>query len=299
MKILITGGSGLVGSSLTKVLLGMNYDVAILTRDPSSDLNVKQYFWDPSKLLIDEDALIGVDCIVHLAGTNISDSRWTKKQKQKIYSSRVESAEFLYQKIKELDIPLKSFVSSSAVGWYGTITSDQIYTEQDHNADDYLGQLCFQWEAKADQFINLGCKVSKVRTGIVLSSEGGALPKMMWPIAFSLGAALGSGKQFVPWIHIDDLCAIYTNIINEHIPSGVYNGVAPEDITNNDFTCIIAEVLNKPLWLPNIPAWLLKTIFGKMASILLNGTRISSKKLIQSGFQFKHFSIRSAINNLI
>ena len=175
MKILITGGSGLVGSSLTKVLLGMNYDVAILTRNPSSDLNIKQYFWDPSKLLIDEDALIDVDCIVHLAGTNISDRRWTKKQKKEIYSSRVESAEFLYQKIKELDIPLKSFVSSSAVGCYGTITSDQIYTENDHCADDYLGQLCAQWEAKADQFVNLGCKVSKVRTGIVLSSEGGAL----------------------------------------------------------------------------------------------------------------------------
>ena len=299
MKILITGGSGLVGFSLTKVLLGMNYDVAILTRNLSSDIDVKQYFWDPSKLLIDEDALIGVDCIVHLAGTSISDRWWTKKQKQKIYSSRVESAEFLYQKIKELDIPLKSFVSSSAVGWYGAKTSDHIYTEQDLCADDYLGQLCFQWEAKADQFENLGCKVSKVRTGIVLSSKGGALPKMMFPIIWWLGSALGSGKQFIPWIHIDDLCTIYTNLIDEFIPPGVYNGVAPEIITNNDLTCIIAEVLNKPLWLPNIPSWVLKTIFGKMASILLYGSRISSKKLIQSGFKFKYLSIRSAINNLI
>ena len=241
MKILITGGSGLVGSSLTKVLLGMNYDVAILTRNPSSDTDVNQYFWDPSRLLIDEDALIGVDCIVHLAGTNISDRRWTKKQKHIIYSSRVESAEFLYQKIKELDIPLKSFVSSSAVGCYGTVTTDQIYTEQNHNANDYLGKLCTQWEAKADKFINLGCKVSKVRTGIVLSSKGGALPKMIFPFNWCLGAALGSGNQFIPWIHIDDLCAIYTDIINEYIPSGVYNGVAPETITNNDLTCIIAE----------------------------------------------------------
>ena len=299
MKILITGGSGLVGLSLTKVLLEMNYDVAILTRNPSSDIDVKQYFWDPSKLLIDEDALIGVDCIVHLAGTNISDRWWTKKQKHKIYSSRVDSAEFLYQKIKELDIPLKSFVSSSAVGFYGTITSDQIYTEQDHNLDDYLGQLCTQWEAKADQFIKLGCKVSKVRTGIVLSSKGGALPKMMFPINWCFGAALGSGKQFIPWIHIDDLCAIYTNLINEYMPSGVYNGVAPETITNNDLTCIIAEELNKPIWLPNIPSWVLKIIFGEMSSILLNGSRVSSKKLIQSGFEFKYLSIRSAIHNLI
>ena len=299
MKILITGGSGLVGSSLTKVLLEMNYDVAILTRYPSSDLDVNQYFWDPSKLLIDEGALKGVDCIVHLAGTNISDRRWTKKQKKEIYSSRVESAEFLYQKIKELDIPLKSFVSSSAVGWYGAITSDQIYTEQDHNANDYLGQLCTHWEAKADQFINLGCKVSRVRTGIVLSSKGGVLPKMMFPINWFLGAALGSGKQIIPWIHIDDLCAIYINLINEHIPSGVYNGVAPEIITNNDFTCVIAEVLKKPLWLPNIPSWVLKIIFGEMSSILLNGSRVSSNKLIQSGFQFKYLTIRSALHNLI
>ena len=299
MKILITGGSGLVGLSLTKVLLEMNYDVAILTRNPSSDIDVKQYFWEPSKFLIDEDALIGVDCIVHLAGTNISDRWWTKKQKHKIYSSRVDSAEFLYQKIKELDIPLKSFVSSSAVGFYGTITSDQIYTEQDHNLDDYLGQLCTQWEAKADQFIKLGCKVSKVRTGIVLSSKGGALPKMMFPINWCFGAALGSGKQFIPWIHIDDLCAIYTNLINEYMPSGVYNGVAPETITNNDLTCIIAEELNKPIWLPNIPSWVLKIIFGEMSSILLNGSRVSSKKLIQSGFEFKYLSIRSAIHNLI
>ena len=299
MKILITGGSGLVGFSLTKVLLGMNYDVAILTRNLSSSIDVKQYFWDPSKLLIDEDALIGVDCIVHLAGTNISDSRWTKKQKHKIYSSRVESAEFLYHKIKELNIPLKSFVSSSAVGCYGTLTSDQTYTEQDHNADDYLGQLCTQWEAKADQFINLGCRVSKVRTGIVLSSKGGVLPKMMFPINWCLGAALGSGKQFIPWIHIDDLCAIYAAIINEDISHGVYNGVAPEAITNDDFTCIIAEVLNKPLWLPNIPSWVLKIIFGEMSSILTKGSRICSKKLIKSGYQFKYLSIKSAIHDLI
>lgn len=299
MKILITGGSGLVGSSLTKVLLDMNYDVAILTRNPSSDLDVKQYFWDPSKLLIDEDALIDIDCIVHLAGTNISDRRWTKKQKQKIYSSRVESAEFLFQKIKELHIPLKSFVSSSAIGCYGSITTDQIFKEQDDYSNDYLGQLCAQWEATADQFANLGCEVSKVRTGIVLSSEGGALPKMMFPIFWGVGAALGSGKQFIPWIHIDDLCAIYAALINEDIPYGVYNGVAPETVTNNDFTRIIAETLNKPLWLPNVPSWLLKIIFGKMATILLYGSRASSTKLIQSGFQFKFLSIRSAILNLI
>ena len=299
MKILITGGSGLVGSSLTKVLLGMNYDVAILTRNPSNDPDVKHYFWDPSKLLIDEDALIDVDCIVHLAGTNISDRRWTNKQKKEIYSSRVESAEFLYQKIKNLDIPLKSFVTSSAVGCYGTTTSDKIYTEQDDNSDDYLGQLCTQWETKADQFINLGCKVSKVRTGIVLSSEGGALPKMMFPINWYIGASLGSGNQYIPWIHIDDLCTIYKSLINENIPYGVYNGVAPETITNNDLTSIIAEVLNKPLWLPNIPSWLLKIIFGEMSSILTNGSRISSKKLIQSGFKFNYTSINSAIHNLV
>ncbi len=299
MKLLITGGSGMVGSSLVQTLLAEKHDVAILTRTISRDLDVKQYFWDPSKLLIDTSAFEGIDCLIHLAGANVSDRRWTSIQKEIIHLSRVESANFLFQKIKALKIPLKSFITSSAVGCYGTFTSVKIFSEQDHFAQDFLGDLCAKWEAAADQFTTLGCQVSKVRTGVVLASNGGALPKMIKPISLGVGSTLGSGKQYFPWIHVKDLCGIYVQLVSNSLPSGVYNGVAPESITNNELTQIIAEMLKKPLWLPNIPSWVLKIIFGNMASILLEGSKVSSEKLIDSGFEFDYPSIRSALNDLV
>ena len=299
MNILITGGTGLVGLALSKALKRIGYDIAVLTRKPNDQLDVKQYFWDPYNAEIDEDAFEDLDCIIHLAGANIADRRWTKKRKKEIYSSRVESAQFLFRKIKELKVPLKSFISSSAVGWYGAISNDEIYTEQAPCANDFLGQLCKQWEIAADQFAALCCTVSKVRTGIVLSSEGGALAKMKKPIIWGQGAALGSGKQYMPWIHIDDLCAIYIHIIQEIIPPGVYNGVAPESVTNEDLTKLLAQALNKPLWMPNIPSWALYMLFGQMSSILLNGSRVSVDKLCQNGFEFKYPKLRQAIAGFI
>lgn len=299
MKILITGGKGLIGSALSNALVSMNYDVAILTRKPDNKSEVKQYFWDPAKAEIDEDALKDLDCIIHLAGANIAEQRWTKKRKQEIYSSRVESAQFLYQKVKELKIPLKSFISSSAIGWYGAITNDDIYTEDTSAANDFLGQLCKQWEAVADQFADLGCLVSKVRTGIVLSSEGGALPKMTKPIIWGQGAPLGSGKQYMPCIHIDDLCTIYIQLLEGVLPAGVYNAVAPESVTNEDLIRLLAQALDKPLWMPNIPSWALYMLLGKMSALVLNGSRVSADKLCQNSFEFKYPTIRRAIASII
>jgi len=299
MKILITGGTGLVGSALSKALHRIGHDVAILTRKPNDELDFKPYFWDPSKAEIDEDAFEDLDCIIHLAGANIAERRWTKKRRQEIYSSRVESAQFLYRKIKELKVPLKSFISSSAIGWYGAITNDEIYTELAPSANDFPGQLSKQWESAADQFTDLGCAVSKVRTGIVLSSEGGALPKMTKPIIWGQGAPLGSGKQYMPWIHVGDLCAIYIHLVEGILPAGVYNGVAPESVTNEDLTKLLAQALDKPLWMPNIPSWALYMLLGKMSSLLLNGSRVSADKLCQNGFEFKYPTIRRAVASFI
>jgi len=299
MKILITGGTGLVGSALSKALQGKGHDVAILTRTPDRKSDFKLFFWDPDHDEIDEDAFEDLDCIIHLAGANISEKRWTNKYRQEIYSSRVESAQFLYRKIKELKVPLKSFISSSAIGWYGALTNDEIYTEQDPCAKDFLGQLSKQWELAAEQFTDLGCVVSKVRTGIVLSPEGGALPKMTKPIIWGQGAPLGSGRQYMPWIHVDDLCAIYIHLVEGVLPAGVYNGVAPEFVTNEDLTRLLAQALEKPLWMPNIPSWALYMLFGKMSSILLNGSRVSADKLCQSGFKFKYPNIQSAVASII
>ena len=179
MKVLITGGSGLIGKVLTQFLKDAGHDVAILTRKVNPKLKVKQYQWDPRVHEIDSEALFNVDCIIHLAGANIAEKRWTKKRWEEMYSSRVASAEFLFEKVKEDQIPLKSFISSSAIGWYGADTSEQVFTEEAACADDILGDLSLAWEAAADSFSDIGCSVSKVRTGIVLTNGGGALPKMI------------------------------------------------------------------------------------------------------------------------
>ncbi len=299
MKVLITGGSGLIGKVLTQFLKDAGHDVAILTRKVNPKLKVKQYQWDPRVHEIDSEALFNVDCIIHLAGANIAEKRWTKKRWEEMYSSRVASAEFLFEKVKEDQIPLKSFISSSAIGWYGADTSEQVFTEEAACADDILGDLSLAWEAAADSFSDIGCSVSKVRTGIVLTHEGGALPKMMKPILFGMGSPIGSGMQYMPWIHMDDLCAIYKQLLEQKLPAGVYNGVSPEHVTNKDLTRLLAKVLQRPLWLPNVPSFVLSLIFGKMAVILLNGSRVSADKLIEKGFQFKYPKTLAALEDVL
>jgi len=299
LKVLITGGSGLIGKVLTQFLKDAGHDVAILTRKVNPKLKVKQYQWDPRVHEIDSEALFNVDCIIHLAGANIAEKRWTKKRWEEMYSSRVASAEFLFEKVKEDQIPLKSFISSSAIGWYGADTSEQVFTEEAACADDILGDLSLAWEAAADSFSDIGCSVSKVRTGIVLTHEGGALPKMMKPILFGMGSPIGSGMQYMPWIHMDDLCAIYKQLLEQKLPAGVYNGVSPEHVTNKDLTRLLAKVLQRPLWLPNVPSFVLSLIFGKMAVILLNGSRVSADKLIEKGFQFKYPKTLAALEDVL
>ena len=299
MKVLITGGSGLIGKVLTQFLKDAGHDVAILTRKVNPKLKVKQYQWDPRVHEIDSEALFNVDCIIHLAGANIAEKRWTKKRWEEMYSSRVASAEFLFEKVKEDQIPLKSFISSSAIGWYGADTSEQVFTEEAACADDILGDLSLAWEAAADSFSDIGCSVSKVRTGIVLTHGGGALPKMMKPILFGMGSPIGSGMQYMPWIHMDDLCAIYKQLLEQKLPAGVYNGVSPEHVTNKDLTRLLAKVLQRPLWLPNVPSFVLSLIFGKMAVILLNGSRVSADKLIEKGFQFKYPKTLAALEDVL
>jgi uncharacterized protein (TIGR01777 family) len=299
MKILITGGKGLIGSQLTKTLSDKGFEVAVLTRKPDGAGQFTQYYWNPQKGEIDEQALLKTDCIIHLSGANIAEKRWTKKRREELISSRVDSAFFLFQKVKELKTPLKSFISASAIGWYGMETSDTIYAEDAKCSKGFLGQLCRDWEVVADRFIDLGCKVSKIRTGIVLSDKGGALKKITTPIIWGQGAPLGSGKQYMPCIHIDDLCEIYTQLVEDKLSYGVYNAVAPDHITNEELTKLLAQSLEKHLWMPNIPSWALYMLLGKMSAMLLNGSRVSSDKLIKNGFVFSYPTIRRAIASII
>lgn len=299
MKILITGGTGLVGRALTSHLESKGHEVSILSRYPDKDARLKEYYWNSLQKKIDEQALQYIDCIIHLAGANIAEKRWTKRRKIELYESRVGATKFLFSKIKELNVPLKSFITASAIGWYGNETTEDIYDESIDASTDFLGQLCEDWEIAADRFASLGVKVSKVRTGVVLSDKGGALEKMCKPIIWGQGAPLGSGKQYIPWIHIEDLCEIYTQLVEYKLPNGVYNAVAPEHITNEGLTKLLAQALEKPLWMPNIPSWALYMLLGRMSSMLLNGSRVSSKKIIESGFTFRYPTITRAIASIL
>lgn len=297
-KILITGGTGLVGIALCSKLQALGFEVAILSRTKNEKSTFPTYYWDVAKNEIDIKIINSVDCIIHLAGVNISEKRWTKKQKEQILDSRIKSAELIFNHIAVKNNQLKTFITASAVGFYGAKTSNQIFDESAPAASDFLGQTCFKWEQVADKFAAIGIRTVKIRTGIVLTKKGGALAKIAKPIKLGFGAAIGSGSQYLPWIHIDDLTNIYYKAIEAETMIGAYNAVAPEQLTNQEFSKKVAQNLKKSIWLPNIPAIIFKLIFGEMAVILLNGSRISSAKIEALGFQFKYPKLDLALKDL-
>jgi hypothetical protein len=289
-KILITGGTGLVGSRLTKLLMAKNHEVAILTRSPDAK---NEYQWDIQKKTIDKKAFENTDYIIHLAGAGIADERWTTERKKVIIDSRVESANLLFENIKEENIKLKGFISASGSGYYGAFTNDKIYQETDKAGNDFLGEVCEKWENAAHQFESLNIPVTILRTGIVLSEKGGALDKMRLPVI----SPLGSGKQYMPWIHIDDLCEMYIQAIEGNL-TGVFNAVGIEHHTSTTFSKALAKSINRPYIGICVPSFMLKLLFGDMSKILLEGSRISSKKIEKNGYVFKFETLKKALNNL-
>lgn len=294
-SILVTGGTGLIGTSLCNLLRDKGYTVLILSRTKKDKPNT--YYWNLEGHYIDTEAIVRADYIIHLAGAGIADKSWSKERKQILIDSRVKSANLLFEKVKELNSNLKGFISASAVGYYGASTSTKIYTENDAAGNDFASKICKVWEKAANQFNALNIRTVIIRTGVVLSKDGGALEKLSKPIKFGVGAPLGSGKQYMPWIHIDDLCNMYAEAIENSEIKGIYNAVAPEHITNKSVTKSIAKKLKKPLWLPNIPAFVMKLILGEMAVILLEGSRVSSEKIVATGFKFKYPNINEALEN--
>jgi uncharacterized protein (TIGR01777 family) len=297
--VLITGASGLVGSCLSNKLIEKGYHVATLGRKSEKNPSLQNFSWNIEKKEIDENAFEKVDYIIHLAGANIGQGRWTVKRKKEILDSRIKSAQLLFQKITENKQQLKAFITASAIGYYGAVTTDKIFVETDHPSQDFLGETCRLWEESANRFESLGVRTVKIRTGVVLTYQGGALAKMITPVKIGLGASIGSGKQYMPWIHMDDLCNIYIKAIEDNNMHGAYNAVAPEHKTNREFSETLTKVLKKKVWLPNVPAIIVRIIFGKMAELVLNGSRVSSNKLIQEGFQFKFPTLNSALIQLM
>ena len=289
-KVLITGGTGLVGSRLTELLLKKNHEVVILSRNPKEQ---NEFKWDIKNDFIDDKAFENIDYIIHLAGAGIADERWSDKRKKVIIDSRVETANLLFKKVKELNLNLKGFVSASGSGYYGAVTSDKIFKETDKLGNDFLGKVCQKWEDAAHQCKALKVPVTILRTGIVLSKTGGALEKMKTPII----SPLGSGNQYLPWIHIDDLAEMYIYTIENNI-EGVFNAVAPEHHTSKTFSKALAKNINRPFIGVNVPSFALKLMFGDMSQILLKGSRLSSKKIEKNGYPFRFKTLNKALSNL-
>lgn len=297
--VLITGGTGLVGEALTKSLQERGFEVAVLSRERGNHQQLPSYIWDIDKSQIDKEAIAAADYIVHLSGANIGAKRWTKKRRQQIVESRTKSGQLIFDEVKKQNKNLKAFISASATGYYGALTSDKIFSESDPAGDDFLGRTCREWELAADRFSELGIRTVKIRTGVVLTKQGGALSKMLLPIKAGFGSAIGSGKQFLPWIHIDDLCGIYMKAIEDAEMVGAFNAAAPENITNQVFTQKAAKNLKRALWVPKIPAFFMKIMFGKMSEILLHGSRVSAQKIQAAGYRFLFPGIESALKQLL
>ena len=293
-KVLITGGTGLIGKRLSFLLASRGYEVRILSRSNSLKNNYKTFLWNVTEKYINDSAFEGLNHIIHLAGAGIADKRWSEKRKKEIIASRVASTNLLYNTVKRLKTPLSSFISASATGYYGSVTTETIFEEIDKPAKDFLGKVCSLWENSIFQFNEIKIRTVALRTGIVLSKDGGALKKMKTPVI----TALGNGKQYMPWIHIDDLCELYIKAIQDEQFKGAFNAVSSEHISNLSFSKKISKIFNHPFLAIGVPSFILQIVFGEMSTIILNGSRISANKIQQAGFKFKFENLEKALKNL-
>ncbi len=299
MKVLITGATGLVGSALVEELRQQNVPVNFLTTNKSkivSEKGYQGYYWNPSTGEMDNAAFEGVTDIINLAGATIS-KRWTASYKKTVLDSRINSLTTLFNGLERFGSDrIRSFVSASAIGIYPhslTTFYEEGATEVD---DSFLGAVVKSWEDKIDTFRTFGCKVTKIRIGLVLSDQGGALPKIAAPVKYYAGAAFGSGHQWQSWIHIKDLVRMFIYVLEQRL-EGTFNGVAPNPVTNSKLTKEVAKALKKPLFLPNIPKGIMQLFLGEMAYLLFASQRVSSKRIEKKGFHHTYRNICSALES--
>ncbi|MBS1546287.1 MAG: TIGR01777 family oxidoreductase [Bacteroidetes bacterium] len=296
--VLITGGSGLIGSHLTKLLVAEGFTVRHLSRNNKPNAPVSTFSWDITKGLIDPRALQGVDHIIHLSGANLAGKRWTRARKQELLASRANAADLLREATAKAGTWPQTFISASGVNYYGTVTADHIFTEEEPAAGDFLGQLCRAWEAAADAW-KPHCRVVKLRTPVVLARTGGALEKMAAPARMGLAAPLGSGKQWMPWVHIDDLARAYLHAIQRKDLQGAFNVAAPEQVRNLEFMHVLAKVLKRPFFLPPVPGLLLRMVLDGPGNLILNGSRAATGKLERTGFRYQFPQLKNALADLL
>ena len=298
-KVLIAGGTGLVGSRLTTMLEEKNYKVSHLSRSSQPGGNVPTFRWDPKSGFIDEGVLKEIDYVVNLAGAGIADKKWTPARKKVILESRTQSTRLLAKVLKEQDHQVKAVVAASAIGYYGYDTGGIWKKEESRFGDDFLATVTKEWEAAIDEIAQTGLRTVKLRIGIVLSEKGGALKEMAKPIRWGIGAPLGRGDQFMSWIHLDDLCQMFIFAMENDNLKGIYNAVGPHPDTNKLITKTLATVLKKPLILPNVPGFVLKIVLGEMASMVLGGSKVSAEKISETGFEFKFPELKTAVADLL
>ncbi|MHA4846654.1 TIGR01777 family oxidoreductase [Flavitalea antarctica] len=302
--VLITGGTGLIGKMLTKMLVAKGYQVIVVTRKPlGPEHNLRYAGWDVDKGTIDETALKEADYIVHLAGAGVADRKWTAKRKQEIIDSRVKSGELLVAKLQQIPNKLKAFISASAIGWYGedpVVPNPSPFKEEDKHDDSFLGETCYLWEKSLDPLNNSLIRLVKLRTGIVLSNDGGAFAEFIKPVRMGVAGILGNGKQIISWIHIEDMCRQYIYAIENTRLSGVYNAVAPHPVSNKELMLKLAKKSKGSFYIPvNVPVFVLKIMLGERTVEILKSTTVSTDKMKRQGFTFLYPSIDAALTELL
>jgi len=295
-KILITGGSGLIGTRLTALLLERGHEVSHLTRSRNSRSGVKTWLWNPRQQELEEGALDGVTDIIHLAGAGIADKKWTDARKKVLIESRELGPKLLESELKKRGQNLQSFVSASGINYYGSVIQEEPFVETDPAGDDFTGE-CLAWEQAADIFAEIS-RVVKLRVGVVLARDGGALPRLAKPINLGVGSPLGTGKQYMAWVHLDDVSRAFIHAVENENVNGPYNVVSSQSITNRGLTKAVASRLRRPMIAPPVPAFLLRMLFGEMATLVLNGANISNEKLKASGFKFEFEMVEDALVQL-
>jgi len=309
--VLITGGTGMIGSALTNELLSRDYDVIILTRSPEKYSNTSRLSyakWDTEKQTIDGAAVTRADYIIHLAGEGVADKRWTAKRKNKIAESRINGGALLVRALRENVNNVKAVVAASGIGWYGSQSNSVAggkgseknpFDENDPAVEDFLGTTCKEWEASIDPIMSSGMRLVKFRTGIVLSKEGGALKEFKRPLKFGIATILGNGKQIVSWIHIDDLVRLYVYAIEMERLNGVYNAVAPHPVTNKKLIVQLAKTIRGKFYVPIfIPSFILKMVLGELSIEVLKSAAVSCKKIKSEGYHFLYPSLSAAIHHV-
>jgi hypothetical protein len=303
-NILITGGTGLVGNRLTEMLIAKGYTITILSRSKdlvSNNSSIKYAYWNIDEQYIDANAIATASAIINLAGAGVADKRWTPQRKKEIVDSRVNAGRLLVNALQKLPNNITTVVSASAIGWYAPQQNNvPKYQENQPSNTDFLGETCKQWEQSVHPISLTKKRLVKLRIGIVLSKNGGALKEFLKPIKFGIAAILGSGKQQISWIHIDDLCRMFIAALENENLNGVYNAVAPEVTTNSKLTLCLAKKLRGSFFIPiYVPKFILKLVVGEMSVEVLKSSNISCQKIHDTGFQFLFPSVQNVVENLL